>query len=69
MREKNRKTKIEFLKMAYVDNMKQSVTHVSTTEDKKKKYCKNNKILLLPTYPNFSQKQANPNPIEQNDRK
>ena len=23
--------------MAYVDNMKQSVTHVSTTEDKKKK--------------------------------
>ena len=37
MREKNRKTKIEFLKMAYVDNMKQSVTHVSTTEDKKKK--------------------------------
>ena len=57
--------------MAYVDNMKQSVTYVSTTEDKKKKKknCKNNKILLLPTYPNFSQKQANPNPIEQNDRK
>jgi len=54
--------------MAYVDNMKQSVTHVSTTEDKKKN-CKNNEILLLPTYPNFSQKQANPNPIEQNDGK
>ena len=48
MREKNRKTKIEFLKMAYVDNMKQSVTHVSTTQDKKKKIVKTTKYSFYP---------------------
>ena len=34
--------------MAYVDNMKQSVTHVSTTEDKKKKIVKTTKYSFYP---------------------